>query len=91
LTYSLEVEPLQPGYWPTNVEATGEFVDSQQRRSSFTFDVPWVTVLRAVPIPTPILSPAPPAPTPTTTPTPLPTNTHTPRPEPIYLPKNLAA
>ncbi len=92
VTITFEVEPLEPGYWPTNVEARGDFKDNLNRDGSFIYGVPWVTVLRPDAIPTPTEPPPPPTatptftPGPTVTPTPTPTNTPTPRPLPIYLP-----
>jgi hypothetical protein len=92
VTYTFWVEPQDPGYWPTNVEATGEYIDNQNRRGNFVYRVPWVTVLKADPIATPTEPPPPPTitptntPGPTFTPTPTPTVTPTPRPKPIYLP-----
>lgn len=86
VTVSLEVEPLEPGYWPTNVEATGELWDVNGDTGTHTFSVPWVKVLEAQPHPTSAVTRTPSA-TPTPTPTSTPTPTATPqRPRPLYLP-----
>jgi Mg-chelatase subunit ChlD len=59
------VEPLQPGLWPTNVEAVADVVDGQGQAQSLLFPVPHVEVI---------------APTPTATQTAEPTHTATPVP-----------
>jgi Mg-chelatase subunit ChlD len=85
MTYTVRLEPQQVGYWPTNVEARGVFLDNKNRSGEFVFEVPYVTVLNPGILATPETPPVPP----THTPTPPPTVTPTPRPQPIYLPVNL--
>lgn len=94
ITLTYQVEPLEAGIWPTNVEATGKFWDTEDRIGDFTFPVPEVEV-RVPPTPTPTLTPSiTPSPVPTNSPTPsltptptnTPTPTPTPIPEPVYLP-----
>ncbi len=85
VTYTLEVEPLELGDWPTNVEAKGTLKDNQNRESEFDFPAPWLTVLRASSAPSPTAGPSPTpthAPTPTASPTATPTRT----PGPVYMP-----
>lgn len=92
VTFTFQVEPQQPGDWPTNIEASGIYRDNQNREGTFVFNVPWVTVLKADPIPTRTEPPPTPTVTPTFTPGPTPTPTRTPtptptpRPKPVYLP-----
>ncbi len=101
LTMSFKVRPKDVGFWPTNVLATGEFRDNQDRTGTIIFQVPWVTVLQPFPQATPTDAPTPtntptlpPTNTPTNTPTtgptptntPTPTPTNTPKPPAIYLP-----
>lgn len=83
LLLSLQVRPTQPGEWPTNVEAIGEFVDGWDNARRIIFPVPFVRVYReALPTATPRMSPSP-TPTDEATPTLQPTST----PPPIlYLP-----
>jgi len=83
VTYTARVEPKEVGFWPTNVEAKGTFLDNKNRSGEFTFEVPYVTVLNPNVQGTPSAPPPPPTYTPTPPPTP------TPRPRPIYLPVNL--
>jgi Mg-chelatase subunit ChlD len=94
ITLTYKVEPLEAGIWPTNVEATGKFWDTEDRIGEFTFPIPEVEV-RVPPTPTPTLTPSiTPTPVPTDTPTPTltpiptdtPTPTPTPIPRPVYLP-----
>lgn len=92
ITLTLTVAPTQVGFWPTNVQAVGTFLDSKDREGTVSFPVPWVTVLRPEALPTPtepgVPPTATPSPTVTETPTRPPTLTPTPEPEPlpIYLP-----
>ena len=92
VTITLDVEPLEVGVWPTNVEAKAEFRDNENRIGEVIFPVPEVEV-REPPTPTPTLTPSPtPTPTPTFTPTegpsptPTPTDTLTPSPTPTPRP-----
>jgi Ca-activated chloride channel homolog len=91
VTFTLQVEPQQPGYWPTNVEASLTFVDNKQGSGSGTFTIPWVMVLQPDPIPTRTLPPPTSTltltPTPTKKPTPTPTGTVPPTPTPIPPPR----
>jgi Mg-chelatase subunit ChlD len=92
ITFTLEVEPLEAGFWPTNAQATGTFIDNKDREGQVGFNVPWVTVLKAEPYPTPTAPPELPTATPTATasatPSPTPTDPPEPppEPEPVYLP-----
>jgi Mg-chelatase subunit ChlD len=81
VTITYQVEPLQVGVWPTNVEAVAEYRDTQNRIGQAIFPVPVVEV-RALPTPTPTDTPTPtetpgPTPIPTWTPSATPTNTPT--------------
>ncbi|MFN2114281.1 MAG: vWA domain-containing protein, partial [Anaerolineae bacterium] len=78
------VEPTQAGEWPTNVSASGDYVDGYDQPGVVSFPVPRVQVI--APTPTPV--------TPTVTPvesaTPRVTETATPRPtrppRPVFVP-----
>lgn len=96
ITITYQLEPLEVGTWPTNVEAIAEFKDVEERVGEAVFPVPTVEVLAP---PTPTQTPsATPTPTPTATPSttvtpkatdtavPTPTPTPTAAPRPIYLP-----
>ncbi len=83
MTVSFQLEPLEVGYWPTNVEASGSFIDISAAVGSFTFDVPWVVVLEPNTQPTSAVTRTPSA-TPTATPTSTPTPT--PRGPTVFLP-----
>ena len=92
LTMTFRVEPLQPGRWPTNVEATGDYVDNSGERGSLVFPVPVVVALMPGPLtppigppPTPTDTPRPPTAT-TVPPTATPTPTRTPVPGRVWLP-----
>src|SRR5262249_18711917 len=83
ITITYRLRPLDTGYHPTNVEATGELTDNQNRTRDFDFPVPHVMVLQPFPMATP--TEPPPTPTATNTPivrTPPPTPTPPPRPPP---------
>jgi hypothetical protein len=96
VTFTFKVKPLETGYHPTNLKATGEYLDNKSRKGQFEFAVPFVTVLQPFPLatptsppPIPTFTPPPPPtvpPTPTDTPpippTPTPTDTPTPTPTP---------
>jgi uncharacterized protein YegL len=71
--FSLELEPLEGGRWPTNVRAVADFTDGWGQPGRIDFPVPEVEVM--VPTATP------PEPTPTTSPP-----TATPVPQPAYMP-----
>jgi hypothetical protein len=94
VTFTFKVEPLEAGYWPTNLEASLTFLDNKNRQGEKMFPVPWVNVLQpevlataVTPTFTPTFTPSPTGTTPPSpTPTPTPTVTPTPRPKPIYLP-----
>ena len=79
VTYTFRARPLSVGYWPTNLETTGQLVDNKGRAKDWTFESPWVTVLRPDPLPT--LGTC----TPTITPTWMPTGTPPPRPHRVFL------
>jgi uncharacterized protein YegL len=53
LTYTYRVRPLVAGYLATNATATGRLTDNRQRIKDWTFDTPWVTVLRPDVLPPP--------------------------------------
>ncbi len=78
-----ELEPLDVGYWPTNVTAWGDYTDGFGNDGRVDFPVPKVRVRGTVATPTHT-----PTATPTATPTPTPTATSTPTPQPalVYLP-----
>jgi uncharacterized protein YegL len=60
VTYTFRVRPLQAGRWPSNLNATGRMVDNRGRVTTWTFDSPWVTVLRPDALPTlPTYTPRP--------------------------------
>jgi uncharacterized protein YegL len=89
VTYTLEVEPMQAGRWPTNTEAKVDFVDTRNRSGSTVFPIPWINVLEPNLVPTP--TKARPTATrtavrPSTTPTPSATTVPPQRRSPIYLP-----
>ncbi|MFN2251598.1 MAG: vWA domain-containing protein [Anaerolineae bacterium] len=95
VTITIDLEPLEPGHWPTNLEAHAEFLDTENLSGNATYPVPEVDVLAptVTPTPTPTSSATPthtamptPTPTLTATPTASPTPTATPRPLPAYLP-----
>lgn len=91
ITLTYQLEPLQEGAWPTNVQATGRFWDTDDRVGSFVFPVPTVVVRVPTPTPTPTVTTTPtPSTTPTATIPPSPTATSTatatPVPRPAYLP-----
>ena len=94
ITITYQLEPLEVGTHPTNVEALAEFRDNENRMGEKYFPIPTVHVI-APPTPTPTTTPTntptpgpSPTNTPTTTPTPTdtPTPTNTPTPSDIYLP-----
>jgi Mg-chelatase subunit ChlD len=68
LSYTLE--PMEPGRWPTNVEAVAVFTDGLDYPGRVTYPVPYVEVIPPE-TPTPTV-------TETTEPTPTPLHTHTP-------------
>lgn len=91
ITITYQLEPLETGVWPTNVEARGQFRDTQNRIGEVIYPVPTVEVIAPTPTPTPTPTNTPtltstPGPTPTDTPTPTNTATNTPVPRDIYLP-----
>jgi Mg-chelatase subunit ChlD/DNA-binding beta-propeller fold protein YncE len=73
------LRPTEPGEWPTNVTASGEYIDGTGASGRIDFPVPIVRVL--APTPKPSATPLPTG-TPTDTPTPRPTKTSTPEPTP---------
>jgi Mg-chelatase subunit ChlD len=75
---TFQVEPLELGRHPTNVEAGSHYVDGLDEQGDLRFPVPVVDVLSLEPTATPTSTPFP-------TPTPLPTSTPIP-PEPLFLP-----
>ena len=83
------LRPLEPGEWPTNVTAGGEYVDGDGNPGTLVFPVPTVRVLAPTPIAT---ATSPPTNTPTSTPTDVPTDmpTEVPTPTPsaraLYVP-----
>ena len=83
------LRPQEPGDWPTNVVAWGDYVDAWDAIGRLDFPIPRVKVLAPTPTPTNTSTPTN---TPTFTPTdeptatPLPTATATPLPRPVYLP-----
>jgi len=91
ITLTFKVRPAEPGTWPTNANAAGEFLDHRGRVGRMTFPVPSITVLRPIPNPTPAESPSPgatPVATATSTAVPAETPTSTARPPrwTVYLP-----
>lgn len=79
LTYRLE--PLEPGQWPTNGAAWGDFADGADRPGRLVFPVP--TVVVDVPgIPPPSPTAAVPSATPIATPAAAPSATRSPPPTP---------
>ena len=82
-TFKLQVEPLEEGYWPTNVEAEADVLDGWNKPHKVTLPVPKVRVYGELP-PT-----ATPTPTATHTPEPTPTPGPTRIPKPVYLPITL--
>ncbi|MFN2114843.1 MAG: VWA domain-containing protein, partial [Anaerolineae bacterium] len=78
--FQLEVEPLDEGEWPTNVEAVATVLDGWGNPHTVTLPVPKVRVYGELP-PT-----ATPTPTATHTPEPTPTPGPTAVPKPLYLP-----
>ncbi len=91
VTITYDVEPLEEGIWPTNIQAVGDFRDTQDRIGQVVFPTPTVKVLipptptpTPTPLPTPTPTPGPPTATPTATLTPTPTPT--PVPQPVFLP-----
>lgn len=91
VTITYDVAPLEAGIWPTNIQAIGDFRDTQDRIGQVVFPTPTVKVLiRPTPTPTPTSTPTatptpgPPTATPTATLTPTPTPT--PVPQPVFLP-----
>jgi len=102
VTITYRLEPLEVGFWPTNVEAIAAFRDTEGRVGEVVFPVPTVEVLEP-PTPTPTASAtitptdtpsrtptateaATAGPTPTLSPTPTSTPTSTPIRRPVYLP-----
>jgi len=93
ITMTYELEPLECGVWPTNVEAVAEGQDTRGASYTHTYPVPTVDVRcpSPTPPPTPTYTPSP-TPVPTTTPTPGTTATRPPaatatrRPDPAFLP-----
>ena len=75
---SVEIEPLEAGRWPTNVQAYAELTDGWGQPHRIDFPVPEVEVIAPTPLPG----------TPTLTPRPSPTNppTATSVPGTVYLP-----
>ncbi len=99
LTYDLE--PLDPGHWPTNIEASADYIDAAGRSGHVLYPVPEVDVLAPTPTatatdePTPTLVPsatstatatATETPTATATPTASPRPSATRVPAAMYLP-----
>ena len=76
---SFRLQPLDPGVWPTNVEALADYVDGLGYAGRSVFGIPFVAVIgpTGTPEPTPTLLPASPTPTVTDTETPSPTPTWT--------------
>jgi hypothetical protein len=72
--FQLDLTPLQPGHWPTNVQAVARFVDGWGRSGSITFPVPavdveWPTPTPEEPTPTvPAIAPTAVGPGPTASP-----------------------
>lgn len=69
--FSYRLRPEEVGYWPTNVEAYTDYVDSFGNPGRVPFPIPFVRVLGPTPTPTPTLTPTP---------------SPTPRPVPLFLP-----
>ncbi len=87
--FGLELEPLQPGRWPTNIEAVANFTDGWGQPQRLVFPIPEVEVIA------PTATPIHPSPTPMPSATPSPSATNTPlpptvEPVPVYLPLLLA-
>jgi hypothetical protein len=59
VTYTLKVRPNRAGYLPTDVEARGRIVDVKGRGRTWTFEVPWITVLAPTPAAIPLVTPTP--------------------------------
>lgn len=82
----LTVRPTRVGRWPTNAEATAEYIDFTGAAGRLVFPIPYVEVV-APATATPTVEPtATPVPTATPTRTPTPTATATPTPRDLYLP-----
>ncbi|MFN2252355.1 MAG: vWA domain-containing protein [Anaerolineae bacterium] len=66
VTYTLKARPLRAGYLPANELAVGRLIDNKGRGKTWTFDVPWVTVLAPTPAAVPLVTahPYPPTVTP---------------------------
>lgn len=82
VTITFEIVPQEPGYWPTNLAATGVFTDVLGHTGSFRFALPMVRVLDTQPHPTSTATEL--AATPTSHPSPSPTAREDEKP--IYLP-----
>jgi Mg-chelatase subunit ChlD len=80
------LRPLEPGSWPTNVEAVADYVDREGTAGRLVFPVPVVHVAAPTPTPTP-----PPTATPTPSPSASapPTATATPTPSEVARPGRL--
>lgn len=57
VTYTLKVEPIEPGFGPTSVEISGAYEDNLKRRGRFDFEIPRLTTLRPAIVPTPATAP----------------------------------
>ncbi len=71
VTVTFRVEPQEVGRWPTNTEATADFVDTDDLEGSGIFPVPEVVVMPPTPTPRPTWTPEPtrtPKPAPSATP-----------------------
>jgi DNA-binding beta-propeller fold protein YncE/Mg-chelatase subunit ChlD len=79
------LRPLEEGLWPTNVYASGTYVDASGKAGQLTFPIPQVRVLAPTATPTPTRIPSA-TPTATATLTPTVEPTPTPEPQALYLP-----